>query len=154
MGDVAALTRFVDETNLDCILLAGRYTLLDQSASSKLLPLCAARGVAVVAGGVFNSGVLADPKPDARYEYEAAPPELVERSQAIAAVCEAHGASLQAAALQFPLRHPTVRSVLTGVRSTGELTQNIRDFDAELPPALWEELATSGLVPSEPALAA
>lgn len=152
MDDVDALTRFVGETDIDCILLAGRYTLLDQSASTALLPLCEQRGVAVVAGGVFNSGVLGDPSAGARYDYVPASREHVERARAIGAVCAAHGASLQAAALQFPARHAAVRSVLTGVRSLAELTQNIGAFDSDLPAGLWDELTTKGLLPSEPAL--
>jgi D-threo-aldose 1-dehydrogenase len=146
MTDAGALARIVGSSRPDCILLAGRYTLLDQSALVELLPLCEREGVAVVAGGVFNSGVLADPSPGARFDYAAAPEQLRRRAQAIGAVCERHGVALPAAALQFPLRHPAVVSVLTGVRSVAELEANVRHFDTDIPDDLWAELEDESLL--------
>ncbi|MDQ3161715.1 MAG: aldo/keto reductase [Actinomycetota bacterium] len=146
MGDADALARVVREADVDCILLAGRYTLLDRSGADELLPLCELADVAVVAGGVFNSGVLADPGDGARYEYAPAAADVVERARLMRGVCASHGVALPAAALQFPLRHPAVVTVLTGVRSVDELRQNVAHFDADVPEALWEELAGSKAV--------
>lgn len=145
-GSVHVLTRIVREIRPDCILVAGRYTLLDQSALAVLLPDCESRGVAVIVGGVLNSGVLADPSPGARFEYEEASPDVLRRARMVADVCAAHGAPLAAAALQFPLGHPAVVSVLAGVRSVAELEANVRSFDSQLPAALWDDLVASGAV--------
>ena len=147
MTDATALARIVREFGPDCVLLAGRYTLLDQSALHELLPLCEREGVPVVVGGVLNSGVLADPAPGARFDYVAAPAEVLDRAQRAAAVCASHDVPLPAAALQFALAHPAVVSVLTGVRSVAELVANIDHFDRELPPQLWDDLVTAGILP-------
>jgi len=105
MNDAAPLARIVRESDVDCVLVAGRYTLLDQSADAELLPLCRARGVAVIAAGVFNSGVLVDPRPGATFDYEPAPAATIERARSIAAVCTRHGVALATAATAFALRH-------------------------------------------------
>ena len=107
-------------------MLAGRYTLLEQTALDELLPLCVERGIGVVAAGVFNSGLLARsrPAPNARYNYAEAPAELVERAERIAEVCERHGTTLPAAALAFPLAHPAVVSVCIGARSSEQVERN------------------------------
>jgi D-threo-aldose 1-dehydrogenase len=131
------LSRFVREADLDCVLLAGRHTLLDRSAVDEFLPLCLERGVSVIAGGVFNSGVLAE---GATFDYAPAGRDVLERVEALRAVCERHGVPLKAAALQFPLRHPAVTTVLTGVRSVAELEENVRLFALDLPADLWAEL--------------
>ena len=102
MNQAEMLTRFVRELDLDLVLMAGRYSLLDQGALAELLPACVERGVAVVIGGVFNSGLLADPRPGATFDYAPAPPELVERAGRLQAVCARHGVPLRAAALAFP----------------------------------------------------
>jgi D-threo-aldose 1-dehydrogenase len=141
MNQWELLARFVREADLDCVLVAGRYTLLDDSAAGELLPLCESAGVAVIAAGVFNSGLLADPKPGATYNYAPAPADLVARAQAIAQICDAHDVPLRAAALQFPLRHPAVQSVLTGARNATEVAQNVADFARPIPDALWPALA-------------
>ena len=148
MTDATALARIVREFGPDCVLLAGRYTLLDQSALHELLPLCEREGVPVVVGGALNSGVLADPAPGARFDYVAAPAGrcLTAHSRA-AAVCASHDVPLPAAALQFALAHPAVVSVLTGVRSVAELVANVDHFDRELPPQLWDDLVTAGILP-------
>jgi len=140
MNQAEMLARFARDANFDCFLLAGRYTLLDRIGAQELLPLCEERGIAVVAGGVFNSGILADPKADAHYNYRPAPPELIRRALELKAVCERHGVDLKAAALQFPLRHPAIPVVLTGPRSVAELEENIRMFEAPIPDDLWQEI--------------
>ncbi len=150
MNQVEMLARFARETDVDCLLVAGRYTLLDQVALTELLPLCQERGIAVIAGGVFNSGILARPTAGAPYNYEPAAAEIVERAQRIEAVCARFSVPVKAAALQFPLGHPAVACVLTGCRSIGELQENIDLFELELPAGLWSALKTEGLL-REPA---
>jgi len=140
MNQAEMLVRFAREADFDCFLLAGRYTLLDRAGADELLPLCLDRGIAVIAGGVFNSGILADPGPTAHYNYVPAAPEVVERARGIQALCERHGVDIKAAALQFPLRHPAITSVLTGCRSVLELEENVRLFQTSVPDELWEEL--------------
>jgi D-threo-aldose 1-dehydrogenase len=147
MNQAEMLTRFARDGNFDCFLLAGRYTLLDQVALAELLPLCLEKGIAIIAGGVYNSGILADPKPGAHYNYRAAPAPLLERAQRIRAVCERHDVPLKAAAVQFPLGHPAVTTVVVGCRSKPQLEESIRMFETEIPPALWEELKAEGLLP-------
>lgn len=146
MNQTAALERFARESDPDMFLLAGRYTLLEQTALQSFLPLCAQRGIAVVAGGVFNSGLLADAGAGARYNYDPAPADLIARAQRLAEVCERHGVPLKAAALQFPIAHPTVAAVLTGVRSPAELAENAKLFDLPIPAELWSELKAEGLL--------
>lgn len=140
MNHAGPLARFVRETDVDAVLCAGRYSLLDQRAADALLPEAAARGKSVVVGGVFNSGLLADPRPGAPYDYAAAPPALLDRALRIKAVCERHGVPLRAAALAFPLRHPAVASVLVGARSAAEVRDAAEQFGQPVPQALWEEL--------------
>jgi D-threo-aldose 1-dehydrogenase len=140
MNQSAMLTRFVEQGLVDCVLLAGRYTLLDQSALADLLPTAEAAGVAVVLGGVFNSGLLADPRPGARYDYATPRAEVLVRAQALAALCERHGVPLGAAALQFGAKHPAVASVLVGARSPAEVEQALRWFALPIPPELWPAL--------------
>jgi D-threo-aldose 1-dehydrogenase len=142
---VDVLARLVAELDLDCVLEAGRYTLLDQSALDGLLPTCVRRGVAVVAGGVFNSGILADP--GAAYEYGPAPSEVRQRVQAMTEICDRWSVPLKAAALQFPLGHPAVVSVVVGMRTPDELTENLRLIDVPVPGALWRDLQRAGLLP-------
>ncbi|MEI7759465.1 MAG: aldo/keto reductase [Thermoleophilia bacterium] len=146
MNDPVALARIVGSTRPDCVLIAGRYTLLDQSAQRDLFPLCVREGVGVVVGGVFNSGILADPVPGARFDYVEAEPAVLERAQQLARICASYGVALSAAAIQFPCRHAAVDSVLTGVRSTSELDESISGFDAPIPGELWDELERNGLV--------
>lgn len=146
MNQSALLARFVREADVDCVLLAGRYTLLEQPALADLLPLCVARGVSVIAGGVFNSGLLADPSSRATYDYHPAPPAQVEHAQHLAAVCARHGVDLKAAALRFPLAHPAVACVLTGARSAAEVAENARLFAAPIPLALWDDLRRERLL--------
>ena len=140
MNQAEMLARFAREADFDCFLLAGRYTLLDRGGAMELLPLCLERGISVIAGGVFNSGILAESGPRLHYNYEQAPPEVISRAHRIKSTCERHGVDVKAAALQFPLRHPAVVSVLTGCRSAAELEENVRLFNAPIPVELWKEL--------------
>ena len=149
MNQAEMLTRFAREADFDCFLLAGRYTLLDQVALRELLPTCSERGVAIIAAGVYNSGVLADPRPDARYNYRKAPPELVQRAQKIQSVCRRHGVPLRAAAVQFPLGHPAVQTVVVGCRSLDQLEDTVRMFELDIPAALWQELKAERLLPED-----
>jgi D-threo-aldose 1-dehydrogenase len=153
MNQSAVPARFVRETDIDAVLLAGRYTLIDQTGQADLLPLAGERGVSIVIGGVYNSGILADPNPDAKFDYAAAPEHLIERAIAIKEVCGRHDVTLPAAAIQFPLAHPAVATVLTGSRSLEELAVNLEAFEVDIPTDLWTDLAETGLlVESEAAL--
>lgn len=140
MNQTGMLARFVRETDLDCVLVAGRYSLLDRSAAEELLPLCRERGVGVVAATVFNSGVFADPRPGSTFDYAPAPVPVLERALALRDRCAAYGVPLAAAALQFPLRHPDVTAVLVGARSPQEVRANDRLARLPVPDALWAEL--------------
>lgn len=140
MNEPKMPSRFVAETDLDCVLIAGRYTLLDRSAAVELLPLCETRGVDVIAGGVFNSGVLADPGPDARFDYLPVPPDVRAAVEALAAACARHGVALPAAALQFPLRHKAVTALVIGARTPAEVEQNAAHLTTAIPDALWSEI--------------
>jgi len=143
MNQSAMLTRFVTDTDVDMVLVAGRYTLLDQSAASDLLPAAQRRGVSVIAGGVFNSGVLAAPVAGATYDYHAAPRELIDRASRLGEACARYGVPLRAAAARFPLTHPAVASVLIGVRSADEVADALRLRALDIPAALWDSLATA-----------
>jgi D-threo-aldose 1-dehydrogenase len=147
MNQAEMLTRFVRDLDLDLVLVAGRYSLLDQGALAELLPACAARGTAVVVGGVFNSGLLADPRPGATFDYLPAAPELVARAVRLAEVCARHGVHLRTAALAFPFGHPAVTSVLVGARSAGEVADAVAAFERPVPGDLWAELVAAGLLP-------
>ena len=149
MNQAEMLTRFVRDLDLDVVLVAGRYSLLDQRALAELLPTCAARGTAVVVGGVFNSGLLADPRPGATFDDAPAPPELVERAARLAEVCARHGTPLRAAALAFPFGHPAVTSVLVGARSAAEVSDAVACFERPVPEELWAELVATGLLPTD-----
>ncbi|WP_031160596.1 aldo/keto reductase [Streptosporangium roseum] len=147
MNQSEMLARFVRETGVDMVMLAGRHTLLDQSGEEELLPLCQERGVSVVAAGVFNSGLLATHDPSGTYDYAPAPAPLLARARRIAAVCESHGVTLPQAALAFPLRHPAVASVVVGARSAAEVARNAALTARPVPEDLWAELAAEDLIP-------
>lgn len=149
MNQTEMLARFARRADFDCFLLAGRYTLLDHSGLTELLPLCAAKGIAIIIGGVYNSGILANPRPGATFDYRPAPPALVARAQQLQAVCARHGVPLKAAAIQFPFGHPAVATVLNGARSVAEVEENERMLRWPVPAALWEELRAEGLLPAE-----
>ena len=149
MNQSAMLTEFARTGDFDCFLLAGRYTLLDQSGLADLLPECAARGISVIAGGVYNSGLLANPVPGATYDYQPAPAPMLARAQAIQALCDRHQVPLRAVAMQFPLGHPAVASVLIGMRSPAEVADAIAMAGVEIPGQLWRDLVAAGLLPAE-----
>jgi D-threo-aldose 1-dehydrogenase len=152
---VDVLRRFVAETDLDVILLAGRYTLLEQPAAADLLPACQRRGVAVVNAGVFNSGLLAtdDPAAGASYEYAPAPAAVLDRARGIAAVCARHRVPLPTAALAFAAAHPAVTGVLVGAASADQVRRNAAALAAPAPPPqLWRDLVAAGLLDAAAAL--
>ena len=147
MNEWEMSARFAREADLDCILLAGRYTLLDQSALAEFLPLCETQGISVILGGPFNSGILAsDLSDEATYQYVKAPPEILDRARRIGAVCDGYGVPLNAAALQFGLAHPAVASTIPGARSPDEVEDNVRAVSHPVPGALWVDLKVQGLL--------
>ncbi|MEV7632455.1 aldo/keto reductase [Microbacterium sp. NPDC089318] len=145
-----ALARSVREADLDLIMVAGRYTLLEQPAAADVLPACAERGTGIVAASVFNSGLLAqsEPRRDGRYEYGRLPEDLWQRLVRIAHVCAEHDVPLPAAAIQFPLQAEAVRSVVVGGSRPAQLRQNAEYAALEIPADLWADLADEGLIPS------
>ncbi|MER5211885.1 aldo/keto reductase [Streptomyces sp. NPDC002838] len=148
MNQAEMLTRFVRDTDVDVVLCAGRYTLLDQRALTELLPAAVERGTSVVVGGAFNSGLLADPRPGATYNYAQAPAELLDRALRLKSVADRHGTTLRAAALAFCAAHPAVASVLVGTRSAAEVHDCADQFAATVPTPFWQELLDSGLLPA------
>ena len=154
MNQAEMLADFVRETDLDVVMLAGRYTLLEQGALDDLLPECERRGVSVIAAGVFNSGVLARTRPreNVTYNYDPAPPELIARVHRIADVLERHGTTLPIAAAQFALAHPAVATVCLGAPSAAQVERNAALFDEPVAGAAWEELVAEGLVRPDAAM--
>ena len=139
--------RFIEKFKLDVILLAGRFTLLDQSAANKFLPLCEKNKVSIVIGGPYNSGILAkDLSKPVTFDYEVAPRHLVEKAKVIAEICNNHGVNIKAAALQFVLLHPTVVSTIPGVQSVAEVNENVNHVKHAVPNDLWKELNEAGLI--------
>jgi D-threo-aldose 1-dehydrogenase len=134
---VAPLLHFARETDVDCLLEAGRHTLLDRSATAELLPTCRGRGIAVIAGGVLNSGVIAG---GTTFDYRPAAPDVRARVESLAGTCARFDVPLLAAALQFPLREPAVATVLLGARSVVELDDNLDALEVAIPDDLWSEL--------------
>jgi D-threo-aldose 1-dehydrogenase len=147
MNQAEALVRFALDADVDCFLIAGRYTLLDHAALGELLPLCVERGIAVIVGGVFNSGILTGG--DGHFDYRPAPPELGARVRRLADACARWDVPLPAAALQFPLGHPAVACVLAGCRSPAEVAEDVRLFELEVPSGLWDDLRAEGLLPDD-----
>ena len=146
MNQVEMLEWFLPRADLDCVLVAGRYTLLDTRAAVSLFPECQRRGVAVLAAGVFNSGVLADPGPAATYDYLPASPDVMDRARRIGAACARRGLPIGAAALQFTLRHPAVAAAVVGARSPAEIAADAGYLARDVPDALFDELAAEGLI--------
>ena len=140
--------RFIQRFNLDIILLAGRYTLLDHSGLSEFLPACVERNVKITVGGPYNSGILArDLSKPVTFDYEQAPDILLDRARRLTEICVAHGVDLKAAALQFVLAHPAVATAIPGVQSVAELEQNIALVQQEIPAGLWSDMRSAGLIP-------
>ena len=149
MNQSAMIAQFIRETDVDLMMLAGRYTLLEQGALDDLLPLALERGVGIVAAAIYNSGLLSAPRPaaDARYDYQQAPPELLSRANAIADVCERWGVTLPDAAVAYPLRHPAVVSVVLGTRTAQQVASNVSRYETPIPDEVWAELQSEGLIP-------
>ena len=150
---VPPLVEFLREgAEFDLFMLAGRYTLLDTSALDELLPMCQDAGVHLTLAGPYNSGILAaglgdSIGPGAKYTYEAASEEVIGRAQRIKAICDRHGVPLKAAALQFGTAHPAVAATVPGARSRSEAIENAEMIDLPIPPDLWAELKSDGLIP-------
>jgi len=146
MNQWQMLERFARNADFDCFLLAGRYTLLEQT-SLEFLELCRSRGIGVFLGGVFNSGILATgPRPGAKYQYADAPPEIMERARRLEQVCQRHGVPLATAAVQFAAAHPAVTALVLGAVAPQEFEANLRSLEAAIPTALWEELRAEQLI--------
>ena len=140
VNSVSVAEWFIARCELDCVLVAGRYTLLDDSAAASLFPLCLARGVQVLAAGVFNSGILADPADGARFDYAPAAPEMLARARRIAEVCARYDVPVAAAALRYVLRHPAVTAAVVGARSAEEIRADAGYLGFPIPDDLWAEL--------------
>lgn len=151
VNETAAIEHLLERVDLDVVLIAGRYTLLDQQAAERLLPICAAKGVKVIVGGPYNSGILARPgiaQAEARYDYVAAPAEVVARAKAIEQLCDRFGVPLPAAALQFPARHPAVDCVVAGLGSKREVGEAVERLATPIGEELWQALEEQGLIRS------
>jgi len=148
MNQAPLLAELIRRADVDLVMAAGRFTLVDPSALDDLLPLAASRGVGVVAAAAYNSGLLSNAavSDDAYFDYGPAPVELIARAREIARLCEAHGVTLPDAAVQYPLLHPAVVSVVLGLRSPAHVASTLTRYHAEIPRALWAELFDSGLV--------
>lgn len=149
VNDAAVAARAVREGDLDLVMIAGRYTLLEQPALDELIPVCRERSVRIVAAAVYNSGLLARSMPasDATYNYESAPPDVIERARELGRVCAEFGVELPAAALQYPLRDPVVASVVVGTANPDAVRQNLDRLAADVPHELWDALVQRRLIP-------
>jgi len=145
MNYSAMPTRFIEEGGIDIVLIAGRYSILDQAAAVDLMPAAARNGAAVVVGGVFNSGVYMNPSPDSYFNYEPPPQHIIDKVLTIHEICREFDVHPAAAALQFPLRHPATATVLTGSGSAAEIDMNIEQFNANIPDELWAALIERGI---------
>jgi D-threo-aldose 1-dehydrogenase len=147
VNEVESCMRFAEGGDFDCFLLAGRYTLLEQTALDDFLPLCQRRDIGIMLGGPYNSGILATGAvPGAKYNYKDAPPEIMDRVARIEAVCKRHGVALPAAAIQFPLAHPVVASMIPGAVKPEEVERNKALIPVPIPADFWAELKREGLV--------
>ena len=148
MNQTSLLVDFVEHCDIDVIMVAGRYTLLDDEAAEQLLPAAAERSIGVVAAAVYNSGLLSAPRPavGTRYDYAEAPPELVERAAAMADVAERHGVDLPTAAVSYPLRRPEISAVVAGMRTAEQVDSTLQRYRTHVPEAMWAELISAGLI--------
>ena len=147
MNQWEMLARFAREGDFDCFLLAGRYSLLDQSALDELLPLCTEKNIGIMAGGTYNSGILAKgAKPGATYNYGEAPADIMQKAQAIEAVAERHGVDVKAAASQFVFAHPAITCIIPGTRQPARVEENFNLLIDEIPSAFWDDLRAESLV--------
>lgn len=142
MNQAPLLEWFVERADLDCVLVAGRYSLLDTAAADGLFPACQRRGVPVLAAGVFNSGILADPRPGTTYDYAPAPAGLLDRAQRIRIACARYGVPIGAAAIQFVLHHPAVTAVVVGGRDATEVIEDVSYLSTAVAAELLAELGT------------
>lgn len=140
------LARLVTDLDVDVVLCAGRWTLLDRRAYDDLLPACERQGTSVVVGGVYNTGLLANPRAGARYNYREVPPEVLERAQRMESVCAGFDVPLKAAALHYPFAHRNVAGVVVGASRPEEVRENAAMFAREIPPALWQALREENLL--------
>jgi D-threo-aldose 1-dehydrogenase len=147
-NSIDGLVAMIDDGLIDVMMLANRYTLLDHEDALPVMATAARRGVAIVAAGVFNSGLLATPRPveGARFDYREAGGDLVAKVNAIADVCEAHGVDVPTAAIAFPLLQPAVTSVVLGMRSEADVDQNLDRYETPVPAGLWVDLIAEGLI--------
>ena len=147
LNDPAYMARFLKDGDFDCVLMAGRYSLLEQPALAEVLPLAAKKNVGVMLGGVFNSGILATgATPDARYNYVPAAPEIIEKVRRIERICAAHTVSLPAVAMQFCLGHPAVSSLVLGAVKPDEVRNNVAAMATTVPAGLWSDLKAERLL--------
>ncbi|NSZ19278.1 aldo/keto reductase [Agrobacterium vitis] len=138
----------LEEADLDCSMLAGRYTLLDQDAEQQFLPLAHKRGMALVVAGVFNSGILASTTGRRKFNYADAPQDMIDKAERLRAVCDSFAVPLPAAAIQFPLRHPAATCVVIGAKTAEQISTNIGWFEQDIPEDLWAQLRAEGLINS------
>jgi D-threo-aldose 1-dehydrogenase len=149
MNQSAMLARFAREGDFDAFMVAGRYTLLDHGALAELVPACREKRISVVAAGVMNSGILANPRPGATFNYALAPADVLARAQEIAAVCDRHSVPVRAAAIQFPLAQPVVAALVTGVRTIEHFDDYPRFMAMPIPGSFWAELRAEGLIAAD-----
>lgn len=138
--------RFAEAVPVDCFLLAGRYTLLDQGALDALFPVCTAKHIGILLGGIYNSGILANPRTSTKFDYQDADPALIARALELDELCRKHGTELKAAALQFGMAHPAVTVAVMGARNATEVADNIAMSQTTVPQAFWQELRARNLV--------
>ncbi|RTM13955.1 MAG: aldo/keto reductase [Bradyrhizobiaceae bacterium] len=146
MNQSEMLVRFAEAVPVDCFLLAGRYTLLDQGALDALFPLCTAKSIGILLGGIYNSGILANPHTGAKFNYQDADASLVARVLELDALCRKHGTELKAAALQFCMSNPAVTVAVMGARNAAEVSDNIAMSEKPVPATFWQELRARNLV--------
>ena len=150
LNEWEACQAFADAGDFDCFLLAGRYTLLEQESLKSFLPLCEKRGIGIILGGPYNSGILASGAlKDAWFNYAPAPADVLAKVAAIEGICASHGVPLKAAALQFPLHHPCVASVIPGTSGAAELTENLRMLNTPIANGFWRDLKSAGLMDAQ-----
>ncbi len=149
VNQTPVLMHFARNTPFDCFLLAGRYTLLEQGPLADLFPLCQEKQIDIILGGVFNTGILATGvRPGVQYQYAPAPAQIIEKTLRIERVCEQYGIALKAAALQFALAHPVVKSLVVGMKTPAEVDENVAALHTPIPAAFWDELRTQNLIDS------
>jgi D-threo-aldose 1-dehydrogenase len=151
MNQWQMLASFARHADFDCFMLAGRYTLLEQEALAEFLPLCEAKGISILAAGIYNSGILARGSTagnKAKYNYRDAPTEILEKVERIEAICRRFGVELRQAAMQFPKGHPAIAALVVGADNAAELTENLRLYNTPVPHELWDALKAENLLTS------